>query len=95
MHSIKTKITLITIIAIVISMTLATLLGISAVRSIGQSSSEEILRLLCETGEQNLDFYLDSVEQSVGTVSSFAETDLEERDESELAAHVEKVRSFF
>ena len=95
MHSIKTKITLITVVAIVISMSITMLLGVIAVRKIGSSSSEQILLLLCETGEKNLDYYFESVEQTVGTVSSYAETDLEERSKDDLEAHVERVRSFF
>ena len=39
-------------------------------------SSNQILRLLCETGERNLDSYLESVEQSVETVSGYADADL-------------------
>ena len=95
MHSIKTKIKLITVVAIVISMSITMLLGVIAVRKIGSSSSEQILLLLCETGEKNLDYYFESVEQTVGTVSSYAETDLEERSKDDLEAHVERVRSFF
>ena len=63
MNSIRTKTTLLTVCAIVISMTIATLLSVTAIRNLGNSNSEEMLLLLCETGEKNLDSYFDSVEQ--------------------------------
>ena len=95
MHSIKSKITLITVSAIVITMLLAMILGINAVVRIGQERSGQILELLCETGEKNLDFYFEDFERSVGMVSSYAEADLETRDVSDMERHVEHVRPFF
>lgn len=62
MTSIRTKTTLLTICEIVITITVATLLGITAIRNIGNKSSDQMLRLLCESGEKNLDYYFESVE---------------------------------
>ena len=95
MHSIKSKITLITVSAIVITMLLAMILGINAVVRIGQERSGQILELLCETEEKNLDFYFEDFERSVGMVLSYAEADLETRDVSDMESHVEYVRPFF
>ena len=57
MSSIRTKTTLLTVCAIVVVMAVATVLGVTAIRSVGSSNSDEMLYLLCETGEKNLDWY--------------------------------------
>ncbi len=91
MKSIRSKITLITVIAIVLSVSITALIGINSVRDLGNSSSEKLLYLLCKTGQKNLDHYFDSIKQSATMVSSFAEADLEETDISDLQAHVDRV----
>ncbi len=98
MNSIRTKTTLLTVCAIVISMTIATLLSVTAIRNLGNSNSEEMLLLLCETGEKNLDSYFDSVEQSVELVSTFAQEDLGRLDSLEpavLEAHMQRTEEIF
>lgn len=95
MNSIRTKTTLITVIAMVVAMTITAFIGINAIRSLGKASSEQMLLLLCETGEKNLDHYFNGIEQSVALVSSFAETDLEQTDLSDLDKHMERVSSMF
>lgn len=96
MHSIRTKIILLTLCAIVVAMTIATLLGVLAVKNTGSSSSEDILRLLCETGEKNLDSYFESVEKAVRIVSGFVEDDLNGlSDEDQLKDHLERIRTVF
>lgn len=62
MKSIRTKIILITVIAIALSMAISTFLGIREAIEIGQSSAEQAMQLLCENGEKNLNFYFDGVE---------------------------------
>jgi hypothetical protein len=47
MHSIKTKISAITIGAIVITMIIAAVFGVVAIRIINQNSSQQMLKLLC------------------------------------------------
>ena len=95
MKSIRTKITMIIVIAIVLSTGFATTLGIIDVAELGEESSEQSLRLLCENGEKNLDSYFDSVGHSVDMVASYAEADLESEDEESLKEHMEKVSIFF
>lgn len=93
MRSIRTKTTVLTVCAIIIAMTVATLMGVGAVKRVGTSSSEQILKLLCETGEKNLDAYFESVEQSVKMVSSFIETDLRDvrdLDDTTLGEHLQR-----
>lgn len=95
MNSIRTKITLLTVCVITVTMVVAATLGVVEIRRIGDRSSRRILSLLCETGEKNLDFYFESVEQSVEMVSSFAEEDLDGLTSEQLESHVERVRGIF
>ena len=98
MRSIRAKTTLLTVLAVIVSMTVATALGTAAIRDIGHRSSEQLLTLMCQTGESNLNAYFDGVERSVGIVSSYVEEDLshlDSLDERPLAEHVSRVSAFF
>lgn len=96
MNSIRTKIILLTLCAIVVATSIATLFGVLAVKNTGSSSSEDLLQLLCETGEKNLDAYFESVEKEVRIVSGFVENDLNGiTDESQLKDHLERIRTVF
>ena len=77
MRTIRSKITWLTVSAIVVSIVVATVFGISSIRELGNNNSEKMLTMLCETGEKNLDHYFESMEQSVVMVASFAEADLD------------------
>ena len=95
MKSIRSKITVLTVSAVAAAMIIATFLGVLAIRNMANSNAERTLRLLCETGEKNLDAYFDSIEQSVETVSSFADGDLQGLEEEALQAHVDRTRDIF
>ena len=95
MKSIRTKTTLLTICAVVVGITVATILGVVALRNYGHSSSEQQLMLLCETGQKNLNSYFESVAQSVELVSSFVEADLDGLDDEHLSAHMDRARDIF
>ncbi len=95
MHSIRAKITLMTVRAIVVVMTVATCLGVAAIQSIGSDSSNQSLLLLCEVGEKNLDYCFENVEQSVEKVSAYAESDLDGVDDEHLQEHLDRVSDFF
>lgn len=95
MKSIKTKTVLLTVCTITVAMVIATLLGVVAIRNIGVSSSEQILQLLCQAGEKNLDYYFESVEQSVEMVSSYAESDLDGLALDQMRGHLERVKGIF
>ena len=69
--------TLVTIIAIAASISVAALLGVTAIKDVGTNDARQTLILLCECGQKNLDAYFASVEQSVGMVSGYVEEDLE------------------
>ena len=95
MNSIRTKSTLLTVCGIVAAMVIATLLGVIALKNVGSDSSDEMLLLLCETGEKNLDFYFESVEQSVEMVSAYVESDLNGLDDEHLQQHLDRVSDIF
>lgn len=95
MHSIKTKITAITVFMMVIAMSIAAILGITALRNIGQRNAEHILLLLCETGQKNLNHYFQSVEQSVSMLSTIVKADLDGLDDEHLQAHVKRIDDIF
>ena len=91
MHSIKTKITAMTVCVIVIAMVVATAFGVTAIRDIGNHDAEQTLLLLCKTGQKDLNYYFQNVEQSVKTVAVFVESDLNGMDDENLQAHMDWV----
>ena len=98
MHSIRTKITALTVGAIIIVMAVAAVSGVSAIRNLGTKSADRILLLLCESGEKNLDYYFESVEQSVEMVSAYVESDLDGTngiDDERLQQHIDSVSVIF
>ena len=95
MHSIRTKITAVTVGAIVFTMILATVFGVLAIRNIGANSSEQMLLLLCEAGQKNLNAGLLDIEQDVQTISAYVESDLDGIDDEKLQAHLDRVSDFF
>ena len=95
MHSIRTKITAMTIGAIIIVMVVAAVFGVIAIRNIGISSSEQMLHLLCQSGQKNLNSYFEDLEQNVQTISAYVEEDLEGIDDKRLQEHLDRVSDFF
>ena len=76
MHSLRTRITLVTVCLIVIAVGIVTTLGVLFIRKSERQETNQLLLLLCETGERNLDYYFNSVQKSVGKVSTFVEEDI-------------------
>jgi hypothetical protein len=95
MHSIRTRISAATIGAIIITMIIATILGVVSIRDIGITSSEQMLLLLCEAGQKNLDDYLEDLEQDIAAISAYVENDLDGLDDVQLQAHLDRVSNFF
>jgi hypothetical protein len=95
MHSIRTRISAATIGAIIITMIIATILGVVSIRDIGITSSEQMLLLLCEAGQKNLDDYLEDIEQDIAAISAYVENDLDGLDDVQLQAHLDRVSNFF
>ncbi|WP_081674346.1 hybrid sensor histidine kinase/response regulator [Butyrivibrio sp. VCD2006] len=95
MRSIRTKIMLLTMCAIVIAVSIVTVIAVVSIDRLGNNSADEMLYLLCETGQKNLNTYFDSAEESVTKLSKVTEDDLKKTGSEELAEHVERMRSAF
>lgn len=95
MHSLRSKILSVTIGAIIITMIVAAIFGIVAIRNISIDNSRLLLQLLCETGQKNLDSSLNSVESEVLYISAYVESDLKGLDDQELEEHLDRVSVIF
>ncbi|MBP1567592.1 MAG: hypothetical protein J6U36_02995, partial [Oscillospiraceae bacterium] len=93
--SIRTKVSLLTLCVIIIAVMISAVLGVAVITRTGDEYARQSLRLLCDTGEKNLDYYFNSVEQSVINVQAYVEADLTSLEDRELEAHLERVRGFF
>lgn len=76
MRSIRTKITLMTLAAIVVSVLAVGGIGIYSIKSEGDRNATLQMRLLCDNQRKSLNEYLDSIEQSVNMVSRYVTRDL-------------------
>ena len=95
MRSLRTRITLLTVGVLFFALAIVTVLSVVFIRKTEHKRSDQILLLLCETGERNLDYYFDSVQTSVGKVAAFVETDLDGLDPEHFSAHMERTEAFF
>ena len=95
MKNIGMRITAVMVVAIIITMGVATSLGVLAIRSIGSNDSDQMLLLLGESGRNELEDYFWSVAQAVEIEAAYAESDLEYRGLEGLPAHVEWARGIF
>lgn len=94
MHSIRTKFTLLTVCALVVALSIATAIGVVSIRSLGSEDADEMLMLMCKSGEMNLDSYFEDVERSVKTVASLVQDSLDD-DSEQLEEKVENARNLF
>ena len=95
MRSLRTRVTLLTVCVVILVVTSMTLLTVFFIRSTEQRKSDQLLLLLCETGERNLDYYFNSVQKSVRKVAAFVEADLDGLSDEKLEAHMERVGKQF
>ena len=72
MHSIQTKITALTLGAIILSLLLSAGVGIRSIIMVGDTDSTREIRLLSENRRQILNEYMDDIEQSVNMIAHFA-----------------------
>lgn len=95
MHSLRTKIAMLTVLVTVLAVTLVTVTSVIFIRNTESRKSDQLLLLLCETGERNLDYYFSSVEKSVRKVAMFAEKDLTGLEDAQLEGHMDRVGTYF
>ena len=81
---------------ILAALAVTTLLSAVFIRTTESHKSDQLLQMLCVSGQRSLDYYFDSVQNTVTKVTSFAEEDLKRTDnEEQLAAHMERTREYF
>ena len=95
MHSLRTRITITILCVILASLMLVTLLSAIFIQRTESHKSDQLLMMLCESGQRSLDYYFDSVQNSVLKVTSFVEEDLEGLEDEQLERHMENARNYF
>ena len=95
MHSLRTRITLMTVCVVVVAAAIITLLSVLFIKKTERNKSDQTLLLLCEIGERNIDYYFSSVEKSVKRTSSYVEDDLEGVEDEQLKRHMDRVEKYF
>ena len=70
MHSLRTRLTLVTICLITIVAAIVTAVSVHFIRKNETRESDQLLLLMCETGERNLDYFFDSVQKSLEKVET-------------------------
>ncbi len=95
MRSLRTRITVMMLCVILTALAIVTLLSAIFIRKTESQKADQLLLMLCESGERSLDYYFDSVQNSVLKVTSYAEENLEGLDDEQLEKHVEEIREYF
>ena len=99
MKSIRTKITILNVIGITVAIAATTIISAISVAKQGHENAEQALSLYCQIGRDNLNNYFKSVEQSVKTVSSLIDTDLDNIEEDhfndQFTAHMHNADIIF
>ena len=95
MRSLRTRITVMMLCVILTALAIITLLSAIFIRKTESQKADQLLLMLCESGERSLDYYFDSVQNSVLKVTSYAEENLEGLDDEQLEKHVEEIREYF
>ena len=80
---------------IFVALLFTTLLSAIFIRRTESRKTDQLLLMLCENGEKSLDYYFDSVQNSVERVAAFVEEDLEGTSDTELSEHMERAREYF
>ncbi len=95
MRSLRTRITVTMLCVIFVALLFTTLLSAIFIRKTESRKTDQLLLMLCKNGEQSLDYYFDSVQNSVERVAAFVEEDLEGTSEEQLRNHMEHARNYF
>ena len=95
MNSIRTKFTLLTVCAVIVSLGIATYIGVTSIKNLGNSGAEQMLSLVCRTGKLNLESYISGVEHSVQAVTTLVQESMDGVSDDQLHRHVERARNLF
>ena len=95
MHSVRTKITLLAAAVVVVTLSVATAIGVSSIKNLGRNDADQMLHLTATTGAMGLEVYFDSVEHSVETVAMIVQDSFEGMAYEDLEIQVERARNLF
>ena len=95
MRSLRTKITVMAVCVILLTIVIITTFTVVFIRKTERQKSDQLLLLLCETGERNLNYYFNSVQKSVANVASFVEADMDGLEDDQLERHMDRVWKYF
>ena len=95
MRSLRTRITLMTICVLIVAVVIVSVLSVVFIRNNEHKKADQLLLLLCETGERNLDYYFNSVQKSVAKVATFVTSDLDGLDDERFSRHMERAWEYF
>lgn len=98
MKSIKGKFTLFTVTAIIISVIATGLISIYFIRGDAITNTSALLTVTSENRQQSLNAYLNSIEESVATITNYAEDDLKGTEVTapgQLQEHMDNVAPLF
>lgn len=95
MHSLRSRFTLLTIAVVMLAVASISLTSILFVRNNEHNKADQLLMLLCETGQRNLNNYFDGVQKSVKKMEAYAESNLHELDDKSLEEHMNMARTYF
>ena len=95
MKSLRARYTILTVIVVILAVSVVSATSVIFIRNNEQRKSDQLLLLLCETGEKNLDYYFNSVQKSVEKVAAYVESDLDDPQKADLETHIEHAREYF
>ena len=95
MHSIRTRLTSLTMSVIIIALCIATAIAAVSIRNLGKDDADEMIRLTCTTGALNLETYFESVENSVEMISMLVQDSFEGVTQENLDSQIENARHLF
>ena len=95
MCSLRTKLAVTILCVMFTVIMIITLLSAFFIRSTASRKSDQLLLMLCENGQYSLNYYFDSVQDSVNNITSFVENDLDGLDDAHFAYHMENARKYF
>ncbi|MBQ3380692.1 MAG: hypothetical protein IJG58_02880, partial [Oscillospiraceae bacterium] len=91
MRSIRGKMTVLTVAAVIISILSIGVISILSIRAEEENAARQQMTLISQVGQMKLDASLNSIEQSVLTVFRFATEELNSGEEADIAGHVDLV----
>ena len=95
MHSIRNKFILTVVSVILITLSIATAIGVISIKNLGRDDADQMLHLTATTGAMNLEQYFESVEHSVRAVSMLVSASFKGMPFEDLGSNVERTRNLF